>query len=1066
MTRQEVLWRDKQTVRHTMNKRLANYSAQILCILFIITMAAYYNYAYMKAQLIPSTQKYLESIINERSQEIYTYLDQQEKLIQQLTQDKKVIEIFIGDTKNIDKNKIESVSRLYLELPNIKNILFVEHNGDIIASMEKQEELQGKNILQAPWNISELTESFMRSSMTLTTDISGFEFNTLIKKTALFITKPIIAHDKLYGCIMLELDIEPIYLILRKYIGLKTTGEITLGRIKNNKIIYIAPTRHNPNMLFKSLENDEGSLEDKKYESKQSMKRALLSERGSGEVVDYRGDNVIAAWSYLTRLDWGIVASIDTVEILSSMSPWYFYFFLFALLIMLLFLIIIGIYRRKEIMHRLHIPALSYTQIIRICLWTGLVINIIAMFATAWYLRQTKRASVDNALHEAKHQTSQAISLINENIEQIETVIQALADDLSSGALSVEFLDKRVITDLRENPSLIEITVAYEPYAYSKDVRLHAFTMVHTEKDTFEKINIAELFDYTTPSTPGEPETTWYTKPIKQGKVWLNSAIEPYTRIPSIEYSVPFFGADKKPRGVVSISYKLEAVQKIIDEIKIGETGYGFAMAQNGALIAFPTKSYVGELASFVELAQEKADEKLMMIAERALTAKEPFRSSFFDTKTNQLYSIYIAQIKSTGWSIAIIFAEDEVSMSPLDIRHSYFTIIICLLLALLLITALMCNIENYNLSVMRKFVVPVTIILFLALLATWNVIIHTGTSHNGQKYGTIIVDESRLNKFLNEVRDNVRHSQSDEPQPLFMPTGLYLYSFSLPKIQNISLSGNIWQKLDLSLFKDIPKEIQLPQDISLTFKELAQYKEDNTEARVLTFDATIFNAQNLSEFPFDTTIIRLNLSSQDWTRNIILIPDLASYASINPKDKPGIDKDFVLPGFDIEETFFSLKKFIPDTDFGLRPFRTITEHYELIFNIVITRKLLNSFIIYILPLLVILLALFAILFGLRERIQSFDPLKPLAAYASLFFGLILLHRAIREQYGVTSTLYIEYAFFFTYITILLLVIHAVIVYGPNSNKTFDTIITPLAVYLYWPIQLSLWFITTICMFY
>ena len=159
------------------------------------------------------------------------------------------------------------------------------------------------------------------------------------------------------------------------------------------------------------------------------------------------------------------------------------------------------------------------------------------------------------------------------------------------------------------------------------------------------------------------------------------------------------------------------------------------------------------------------------------------------------------------------------------------------------------------------------------------------------------------------------------------------------------------------------------------------------------------------------------------------------------------------------------LKKITPDNDFGLSSFKAITEHYNLVYNIIITRKLLNSFIIYILPLLVILLALFATLFGIRENTKTFDPLKPLAAYASLFFGLIILHRSIREQYGVVSTLYIEYAFFYTYITLLFLLIHAVIVYGPNSNKTFDMIITPLALYLYWPIQLSLWLITTICMF-
>jgi len=1047
-----------------MNKKLPKYGALFLCILSIITTASYYKYSHMKAQLIPAAQKYLESILNERSNEIYTYLDQHEQLIQKLVRDQKLIDIFTGDTKNLDKDKIESATKLYAELPTINNILFIQNNGDIIAAIEEKEKFKDKNILQAPWDASELAESFMRSSMTLTTDISGFEYNSLLKRPSLFITAPIIAHDTLYGCIVLELYIEPIYLILRKYLGLKTTGEVTIGRVKNGKIMYIAPTRHSPNMLFKSLENRNGYLENNKNEIGKSMWRAIFGQKGSGEVIDYRGHNVIAAWSYLTRIDWGIVAKIDTNEVLAASYPWYIVF-LFALFITLILCIIGCIFIRKKIIGWMHISTLSPGKIFHTFLWIGVVISIIAIFTSLYLLQQNKQASIANALQEAKQQASHAAQLIDESVEQIELITQAIANDLNTGKLSDQLAEKRIITDLRENPSLIEITIAYEPYAYSKDTRLYAFSILNAQ-NTFKKTYFGDVYDYTKPSNPGEPQTDWYVQAIKQKEIWPNPNLEPYSDKPSMSYSVPFFDPiEKKLRGVVSISYDLQVVQKIIDEIKVGETGYGFAMSHNGTLIAFPTKSYIYEQESFIAFAQEKANEKLMSIAERNLTETEPFQDTFFDSKTNHAYSVYITQTGKAGISVAIIFAEDEVSLPSLEIRHGYFHIILFILLGLLCIAAIVCNVEQNNLSVARKFSALAALILFLALIASWKTIVDTNISYDTEKYGTIIVDQSRLNKFLSEVRYNVSNSQSNEPQPLFMPTGVHIYSFSLPKVQQVALSGDIWQKLDLLSFKDIPKEIHLPRDISLSFKELSKNIESNTEIRVSTFDATIFNEQNFSEFPFDITTIRLNLSSQDLARNIILIPDLVAYDSINSTDKPGIDKDFVLPGFDIQKTFFSLKKLMPNNDFGLSAFRSITEHYDLIYNIVIKRKLLNSFIIYILPLLVILIALFATLFGMIE-VEKYDPLRSLGAYASLFFGLILLHRTIREQYGVVSTLYIEYAFFYTYITMILLVIHAIVVYGPNSNKTFDNIITPLILYFYWPIHLSLWIATTIYIFY
>jgi hypothetical protein len=1049
-----------------MNKRQALSSTFLLAILFLSTLGFYAYYTYLKAQLIPNTQKYLESILDERSDAIYVYLDQQEKLIQTIAHDKKIVDIFTANTKKIDTALFESATKLYNELPTIKNILFIDNDGDILTSMENQDRLVGINIKKSPWNTSELSESFTRSSMTLTTDISGFEFNMLLKKPALFITTPIIAQNTLYGCIMFELDIEPIYFILRKYIGLKSTGEVTIGRIKDGKVMYIAPTRHSPNMLFKSLDTKNNTLENNDFISKHTMQRALMGEKGSGEAIDYRGNDVIAAWSYLTRFDWGIVAKIDTQEVLASTYMWYLAF-LFCLFSALICFFLYALFLRDEYMKRIHMPNISLSRITRILLWSGIGLSIVAIIVNTYTLRHSAQTSITDMLEKGKKQVSQAIHLIDDSVNKVESTVHALADDLSEGKLSDALLDKRILTDLHENSDLIEITVAYEPYAHDANTRLYAFTIVHNKDGSFKKSSIADVYDYTKPSNPGEPESDWYVQAVQQGSVWPNPKNEPYTDLPSVTYSVPFFdsSADKKVRGVVSISYDLRTVQKIVDEIKIGETGYGFAMSRNGTLLAFPTKSYVSNQASFVTLAQEKANEKLMAIAEQALTAQEPLKDSFFDGQTNQAYSIYIAQTNKAHWSVAVIFADDEVSLSPLIIRRDHFFMVLYIIFGLICLIGLCCNIEQNTLTIMKKFATLITLVLIAGLLATWNIIIHTHTTYNPQKDGTIIVDQSRLNKFLNDVRENVKNSQSDEPQPLFMPTGVHIYSFSLPKIQQVALSGNIWQKLDLSLFKNVPKEIQLPQDITLSFKELTKSIEDNTEIRVSTFDTTIFNEQNFSQFPFDRITIKLNLSSQDFARNIILVPDLAAYDSINPVDKPGIDKEFTLPGFDIQRAFFSLKKLMPRSDFGLHSFRSITEHYELIYNVVIRRNLLNSFIIYILPLIVILIALFATLCSMRE-IEKYDPLRSLTSYASLFFGLILLHRTIREQYGVASTLYIEYAFFYTYITMLLLVIHAVVVYGPNSNKTFDDILTPLALYFYWPIQLSLWLATTIYLFY
>ena len=119
-------------------------------------------------------------------------------------------------------------------------------------------------------------------------------------------------------------------------------------------------------------------------------------------------------------------------------------------------------------MQFIHVPTLSLPKIIRTFLWLGMVISMIGMFVSAYHLRQKKQASITDSLQQAKQQTLHAADFIDENVNYVQSIVHALADDLSSGTLSAEFLEKRMMTDLRENPSLIEITIAYEPYAILK----------------------------------------------------------------------------------------------------------------------------------------------------------------------------------------------------------------------------------------------------------------------------------------------------------------------------------------------------------------------------------------------------------------------------------------------------------------------------------------------------------------------------------------------------------------------------------------------------------------------
>ncbi len=109
------------------------------------------------------------------------------------------------------------------------------------------------------------------------------------------------------GVVALELNMRHIYDFIQDRTGLGKTGETFIAKQIGDKALFLSPLRHeenaalNRNVIF----GDKTSL---------PMQEALRHENGKGLSIDYRGENVIAAWQYIPMLDWGLVTKIDTAE--------------------------------------------------------------------------------------------------------------------------------------------------------------------------------------------------------------------------------------------------------------------------------------------------------------------------------------------------------------------------------------------------------------------------------------------------------------------------------------------------------------------------------------------------------------------------------------------------------------------------------------------------------------------------------------------------------------------------------------------------------------------------------
>ncbi|MDD4899613.1 MAG: PAS domain S-box protein, partial [Candidatus Omnitrophica bacterium] len=93
--------------------------------------------------------------------------------------------------------------------------------------------------------------------------------------------------------------------------GLGKTGEVLIGQRKGNEVVFLNSLRHDKNAAFKRSVVIGGQLGG-------PIQQAVKGIAGSGQLTDYRGKKVLAAWNYLPELDWGLVTKIDSGEALSG----------------------------------------------------------------------------------------------------------------------------------------------------------------------------------------------------------------------------------------------------------------------------------------------------------------------------------------------------------------------------------------------------------------------------------------------------------------------------------------------------------------------------------------------------------------------------------------------------------------------------------------------------------------------------------------------------------------------------------------------------------------------------
>jgi len=610
-----------------------------------------------------------------------------------------------------------------------------------------------------------------------------------------------------------------------------------------------------------------------------------------------------------------------------------------------------------------------------------------------------------------------------------------------------------------ENPEIFGVVVAFEPFKRNPDANLFAPYVKRSETGK-ELVMIDQLYNYTRPDGYEGIRTIWYHKPLEYGPSWTEAYFGTASDTLIAVYGVPFYEnyndpGEKEIAGVVATVYSLDDIRDKVSELMFGRTGYGFIFNEENIIASHPNKEYLGKKIKetgdeydLLHIAKEKKDENLL---------------NYKNKNTGQTLWIAMDEI-NTGegkWTLGAVFVEDEILQDiEVSLRHTLFFIII---ISIIFIISLILIITRKKSTEARRLwfvTLTLSVLLFGGTFLYWVISLESVYG-----LGTENISVYDNNAVESTISNYCSDSESVEDDNLIrIPTGVFIQSIEFSSGNNVILTGYVWQKhineTSVTMGFILPEAES--SDISLSFS--------NDNISIWYFSAALRQPFDYSLYPFNKENVWIRFWPNDLQHNVILVPDFEGYSTIIPHELPGIEKNFIIEGWSVKESYYSYRINEYNTNLGLKSSR-YSEFPELYFNVEIEPNAISVFMSDAIPLIIIVLLLFAVLMitTVKEKkvgIFGFGSLPVLAFCGSLFFVLMISHISLRDHLSLNEFIYFEFFYFELYFAILVLSVNSILLASSYKSKIInyrDNLIVKLS---FWPAISFFIFLITFFTFY
>lgn len=654
----------------------------------------------------------------------------------------------------------------------------------------------------------------------------------------------------------------------------------------------------------------------------------------------------------------------------------------------------------------------------------------------------------ENAVEKVRTVLDSMILVIHDHAEKLAPEIA----NINSENELLELIKK----ESEDIPQIVGITMAYEPYMFNSGKRLYA-PYYNKRLNDFQFIE--ETYNYRDTSLS---VAKWYTNVLAgNDHMWQEPGFAGAAQELIIDYGIPV-KRDNKVIGILDYSIALSDFNEIVNTLTVGPAGYGYTLLPDGTFLTHPNKDYL------LQNVKDLPGQNVLEYDETMLTYEKGY-VEYVSRYTLERSFYFFNTLLSTGWTNVIVFSAESDSFAESKLgRKKMINLSFAASLFLLFLIAYIIKTHTHSHHKYWWLATSYSVLLACNIILIWNInlqVDYTDINNHDEQ----VINDSMLEKYLGEFYEEKQKRSNKEY--FEVSTGIFIESL-IKESYSAKVAGLLWMKYPKKIYNEIPPSFYFPEASALEARSMSSelVSETEFEDHILVkwkFRVNLLQDFTYKKYPFEENEIRILITYPDDSKNVLLIPDLHSYEVLNPYYTPGVSELVNLPESRTIASYFSFQKMDSKSTFG--DSQTDSEFPALVYSIMVKRTFASPFIMNFIPLIIISIILFMIVFSSSKHPTGnigLSTMNAIQSSAGFMFILVLAHVNERSRILTPEITYIELFYFSSYVFIAINAILLGSFLKGLEWKVFSYGDNSLMKLLFWPLLLSMWYLATLFTFY